>query len=170
MIRDMLDANRIEAGEPVPVRFEDCHLDVLTKDLIDNLSTIHGDRFSLKMNGDLMGFWSCDELQRVIENLVGNGIKYGSPTEKIEIFLTGLPNTVTISVRNQGKPIPETQQAMLFQPYKRLVSAQMGGHAGWGLGLILCKGIVEAHAGKIEVASNAESGTVFTVTLPRDSR
>lgn len=170
MIRDMLDANRIEAGEPVTLRFEECDLGPLVKDLIDNLSTIHGDRFSLKMNGDLMGNWSCDALQRVIENLVGNGIKYGSPTEKVGIILTGLPNSVTISVRNQGKPIPEEQQAMLFQPYKRLLSAQIGGHVGWGLGLILCKGIVEAHGGKIEVISDAESGTVFTATLPRDSR
>lgn len=170
MIRDLLDANRIEAGEPVSLKIEECDLVLLTQELIESLATVYGDRFSLEVRGELKGFWSPSDFQRVIENLVLNGIKYGDPIEKVGVSLRGLQNHVTIAVHNRGKPIPPEQQEILFEPFKRSLSAQMGGKGGWGLGLTLVKGIVKAHGGKIDVDSRLGYGTIFTLSLPRDSR
>jgi hypothetical protein len=62
-------------------------------------------------------------------------------------------------------------QEKLFQPFKRIDSGHpAGGPSGWGLGLILVKGIVEAHGGFVTVKSEVGTGTVSTVTLPLDSR
>lgn len=169
MIRNLLDANRIEAGEPLPLKYEPCDLLELCKGLLSSLSDVHGDRFQLEATGDMNGVWSAQDLQRAIENLVLNGIKYGDPKGKIRISLAGTKATVTIAVHNDGAAIPPEQQLILFEPFKRSVSAQTSGRGGWGLGLILVKGIVAAHGGQVRVESFPDSGTTFTLSLPRDS-
>lgn len=78
---------------------------------------------------------------------------------------------VTIEVHNEGNPIPAADREKLFQPFKRIgEDNRSGGPGGWGLGLTLVKGIVEAHGGTVTMHSDSGAGTVFLVTLPLDSR
>jgi signal transduction histidine kinase len=71
-------------------------------------------------------------------------------------------------VHNFGKAIPEEEQALLFQQYRRARSAET--RTGWGLGLTVVKGMTEAHHGTVQVESKDEKGTTFSVQLPKDSR
>ncbi len=167
MIRDLLDAFRISAGERVPLKIQAFELTELISKTLEELSTIHGNRFSLDAEGPIHGYWSPDALRRIIENLCANAIKYGDKLHKITVTLLTSADKVTITVHNYGNPIPPEDQARLFNVFSRSEGAIKGGQRGWGLGLALVKGFAEAHGGSVRVESSSESGTTFTVTLPR---
>jgi signal transduction histidine kinase len=178
MISDLLDANRIRSGEKLPLNIEPFDLIALVGRTLEELTTIHGERFILKAPDILDGYWDQRSIRRIIENLCNNAIKYGSPdaptilslsqnTEKITDQIT---DQVTIEVQNTGDLISPEDQKTLFQQFRRSKTAQDSGKKGWGIGLSLVRGVAEAHGGTVKVASDAERGTVFTVTLPIDSR
>lgn len=170
MIRDLLDANRIRAGERLPLEILQCDLRGMASEALAMLATVHGDRFVLRAEAEeIRGYWDCDALRRVLENLVNNAVKYGSLHSPVTCTLTQTEREVRISVHNEGEPIPPQDQADLFQQFKRTRSAQVSGERGWGLGLALVYGIVEAHGGQVWVESAPEKGTTFTVAVPRNS-
>ena len=171
MIRDMLDANRIRAGEGLPIEVSDCDLTPLARETLEELSLVHGDRFVLKAPESLPGHWSCDGLRRIIENLCNNAIKYGTREHPVTITLAQVgPDEVSVSVHNWGPPIAPEELKQLFQQYRRADSAEAGPHKGWGLGLTVVEGLARAHGGSVRVESAQETGTTFTVTLARDLR
>jgi PAS domain S-box-containing protein len=170
MIRDLLDANRISAGEALPIEVVPCNLNQIVSEAIEELSTIHGDRFVLRAPERIQGFWSRNEISRLIENLAGNAVKYGASNRPVTIRLSPKNDEVLIEVHNEGPPIPLSEQANLFEPFRRSRSALTGAQTGWGLGLTLVKGIAEAHAGTAGVRSSLPDGTTFWVRLPVDAR
>jgi signal transduction histidine kinase len=167
MIRDLLDANRIRAGEGLPLELSECELTALARETLEELSLEHGDRFALDAREPIQGYWSCSGLRRILENLCNNAIKYGARDRPVTVSLTrNGPDEVSVAVHNWGRPIPPEQQQLLFQQYRRIDSAQKG----WGLGLTLVEGLARAHRGSVKVESTQEAGTTFTVTLARDAR
>lgn len=167
MIRDLLDANLIRAGEKLPLQVQSCDLRAIIDRTLDNLASTHGDRFILHSPLKVTGSWDCDAVERVIENLAGNALKYGAPYRPITVTISDTPQKVELSVHNEGNPLSEVEQAELFMPYRRTASAQMSRQRGWGLGLTLVRGTVEAHGGVVSVESSEGTGTIFTVVLPR---
>jgi len=170
MIRNLLDANRLKAGEPLVMEMAHCELNEIAEDTLADLATLHGDRFILNANSRIHGYWSRGEIRRVLENLCTNAIKYGDPYRPVRVTLAEGADGVRIEVQNEGNPIPAAGLEKLFRPFKRIDTGHSGGPDGWGLGLILVKGIAEAHGGGVTVRSEPGSGTVFVVTLPTDSR
>ncbi len=171
MIEDLLDANRIKAGEKLPLQIEAQNIEAIVKETIEELKLIHGDRFILKSgNFDFRGYWSRDGVRRAFENLCNNAIKYGTPNSPVIISLGKVSDRVEFSVHNQGTPLTSEEQIRLFEPFERSKSAETSGQSGWGLGLALVRGIAEAHGGTVRVDSSAITGTTFTVTIPQDSR
>lgn len=75
-----------------------------------------------------------------------------------------------LAVHNHGTLIPAEERENLFRPYLRTQTAQASGKSGWGIGLSLVTGIVDAHAGVLKVGSYERDGTTFTVDLPLDVR
>jgi signal transduction histidine kinase len=169
MIRDLLDTNRIEAGQRLSIEIAECDLVQITKDTLEELAIVHGDRFVLKMPETLRGHWSSAGIKRILENLCTNAIKYGAQDRPVTVSLNQESDRVVLSVQNWGNPISAKEQVELFKAYHRTESAQSGKQKGWGLGLTLVKGLAEAHGGSVAVESTLESGTTFTVTLPLES-
>ena len=170
MIQNLLDANRIRAGERLPLDLEKCDLKQTAEEAVNDLAITYGPRFVVKSKTAIEGIWSGEQLRRVVENLALNAVKYGSDKEPIAIQLNKDHQYAYLSVHNFGNPIPMNEQQSLFNAYARSASAQKSGKMGWGLGLTLVRGVVEAHGGKISVESNPERGTTFTVVLPNDAR
>ncbi|HZH76659.1 MAG TPA: ATP-binding protein [Archangium sp.] len=171
MIRDLLDANRITAGETLPAELARCDLTAIARETLEELAQVHGDRFVLSAPDIIEGYWSCSALRRILENLCNNAIKYGARDRAVTVALTRRgPEEVLLSVHNWGPPIPLEDQPSLFEPYRRMKSAQTGKEKGWGLGLTLVRGLAQAHQGTVQVESTEASGTTFTVMLPSDSR
>ncbi len=167
MIRDMLDARRLKAGEGLPVMVGECRLDVVIQAAVKDLSDLHGPRFELaNALGEIRGSWDDGGIQRIVENLGTNAVKYGSEDKPVTVALRVKNNAIEISVHNEGAPIGSQDQEALFKPFRRSEAAIRAGKKGWGLGLTLVKGLAEAHGGKVNVRSSADDGTTFSVELP----
>jgi signal transduction histidine kinase len=170
MIRDLLDASRIHAGEALPLRLAECDLAALAQRVKEEASALYGDRFVVECDQSrLRGIWSEDELHRALWNLVTNAIKYGDASTPIALRVTGDDDTARVSVHNWGPPIPADARATIFDAYVRTPSARSSGSQGWGLGLTLVRGTAEAHGGHVTLRSDP-TGTTFTIEIPRDSR
>lgn len=170
MISDLLDANRIEAGKPVPLDITHFSMLHLINETVSDLKSLYGDRFVIKCEEDSTGEWSYDGLRRVIENLSSNAVKYGEATTPITIRLARLQDKVSLSVHNFGPALSPKEQEVLFMQYHRSETAEQSGKKGWGIGLTLVQGIAHAHGGDVKVESIPVSGTTFTVILPLDAR
>jgi signal transduction histidine kinase len=170
MIRDLLDANRIRAGERLPLRIDQCDLGAVAREVYEELVATFGERFALRVEHRVVGFWSAEELRRAIWNLAANAIKYGAEDKAITIRVRRTTEGAQASVHNWGTPISPEDQKQLFRPFSRTHKAEAGGQKGWGLGLTLVHGCMVAHGGRVGVESSQQAGTLFTLDLPPDSR
>ena len=104
------------------------------------------------------------QLAQLFQNLVGNSLKYGREAPlRIEVKAEVRDNMWLFSISDNGVGIPLDRQTMIFDMFKRLHGREI---PGTGLGLALCKRIVENHGGKIWVNSEPGKGSVFSFTLP----
>ena len=104
-------------------------------------------------------------LQRILHNLLDNAVKYSAPRTKIEIFARRNKGEYLVGVRDKGIGIPADKQGMLFEPFQRL-EPHNNNATGTGLGLVVCRRLVEAHGGRMWVESQPGSGSTFQFTLP----
>jgi signal transduction histidine kinase len=170
MVRDLLDANRIRAGERLPLRLDVCDLGAVAGDVVAELSALNGNRIVLTAEERVCGVWSAEELRRALWNLATNALKYGDPKRPVTVTVARAGDAAVAAVHNYGQMIAAEDRARLFQPFTRLLTANTGDAAGWGLGLALVRSCAEAHGGRIELESQAELGTTFTLRLPLDAR
>lgn len=169
MITDLLDASRIKVGEKISITPKPCSLNEIIDSTIEDLSTIHGSRFIIGASTkSINGIWDKTALQRSIENLANNAIKYGSTKKPVTISMEEADNFAHISVHNEGSHISESDIVTIFEPYQRTASASSGQQSGWGIGLALVKGLIEAHGGTVKVKSSHEYGTSFTIMIPKE--
>lgn len=169
MIKDLLDANKIRGGKLLPIEVVEMDLNECIHDTLKELSLIYGDRFVFRQHEQLNGFWCRDAIQRILENLCTNAVKYGYNDTPITIHTETTSDQIKISVHNLGPMIDGEEREYLFEAFARARSAQLAKKKGWGLGLTLVKGLSEAMNGNVTVKSD-EKGTIFTVALPKDSR
>lgn len=166
MIHDLLDVSRLRNGESLCLQIAECDLNEILREVVVELSAIHGDRFKIQSLGSCKGFWDGNSLRRGIENLLGNAIKYSTPKSTISLSLKPIRKYIELVVHNEGTPIPEEEIPLLFQNFHRAKSANEGTKTGWGLGLTVVKGVIEAHKGKVRVESNKGKGTSFIIEIP----
>ena len=115
------------------------------------------------------GTWDAQLIERVLVNLLSNAAKYSDSGSPIDVqILPHSPEAVHLVVRDFGMGLDGHEQGQLFQRYSRTKRASDGGAHGAGLGLYVCKGIVEAHGGRIWAESEGIGhGAAFHVVLPR---
>lgn len=164
MIQNLLDASRLRAGQSLKFEFEECYLDRLLQEVVDDLCFIHGERFVVVTDLNVKSNCSRKQIRRVIENLANNAVKYGEPNTPITLTLQQTDAQISLTIHNRGTPISPAAQSILFQQFRRTICAE--DQTGWGLGLFLAKNIIEAHQGTIEIESAEEKGTSFIVKLP----
>jgi signal transduction histidine kinase len=170
MIHDLLDGQRIRAGKRLSLEIQEYRMNDLVDEVVEDLKGKHGERFSIQAEPNVLGFWSWDGMRRAVENLLTNAVKYSDPQSPITILLRVLDGKMTLSVHNRGPTLSPEDQARIFKPFERARSAERSGKQGWGIGLTLVQGIVNAHGGQISVDSTPDGGTTFTIANPMDSR
>lgn len=171
LISDLLDIPRIETGQIVPEMKAISVYKVirpLGRDLREQ-ATKKGLKLKIELPAglpDVCG--SIPRLQQVINNLVGNSIKY-TTEGKIALRVTDTKNDIQFEVMDTGIGIPSQDLPRMFEDFYR-ASNNTAETKGTGLGLSICKRIVEAHGGKISIESPCHeynTGTKFTFTLPK---
>ena len=107
------------------------------------------------------------KITQVIDNLLSNAVKYSHPDTTVTLRVNTADSMVTTEVADQGQGIPEDEIPKLFEPFSRVKSVRStGGEKSTGLGLAICRKIVEGHGGTIEVESEWGAGSIFRFTLP----
>jgi signal transduction histidine kinase len=141
------------------------HFEMLVQEVVEDLSFAYGERFIVVSDPDIRAFCSRKEIRRVIENLAINAVKYGAPSTPITLTLEQTETQLSLTIHNEGDPIALDAQSILFQQFRRTISAEE--QTGWGLGLFLAKNITEAHQGTLGVESAEGKGTSFIINLPK---
>jgi two-component system, OmpR family, sensor histidine kinase KdpD len=102
-------------------------------------------------------------VEQVLINLLENAAKYTPAGSAIDIRAAATPDEVSVEVADRGPGVPAAERERIFDKFYRVPGARTGGA---GLGLAICRGIVEAHGGRIRVADREGGGAVFCFTLP----
>jgi len=162
MIRDILDYTRGRLGGGIPLKRQPTDLGALSQQVIDEIRAGHpAARIEVEMAGKLTGQWDPARIEQALSNLIANAVQHGGPDVRF-VAAEEEPDSVVVTVRNGGRPIPEVLLPTLFDAFKK----GDDNPTGLGLGLFITREIVQAHQGSIAVTSSAE-GTVFTFRLPR---
>ena len=101
-----------------------------------------------------------------IRNVLKNGIEHSTGNIPVELLVTEKDSAVIITVKDSGPGIPEGLLERVFDPFFRVESIKNRSFDGVGLGLFLCKRVVEAHQGELLVSNSPEGGCIFTLILP----
>lgn len=113
--------------------------------------------------------FDISKMQQVLMNLIGNAIKYGRPEDRVMIRTYQKGNCAFIEVEDTGVGISAEDLPYIFDRFYRVDKTRMTQERATGLGLTICRNIVEAHGGAVEVSSQVDEGTRFTVRLPEHS-
>jgi signal transduction histidine kinase len=104
----------------------------------------------------------------MLKNLIDNAVKFSLPDSRpVEVSLRSSREAIELAVVDDGRGVPVTETDRVFEPFVKLDPARGHRRTGYGLGLNLCRRIVEAHGGTIEIGGRAERGTRVRVRLPR---
>ncbi|TMC91178.1 MAG: response regulator [Chloroflexi bacterium] len=168
LVNDLLDTSLIETNMFVLHR-KRCDLVEICRNLIDEYTTGTGPSLTFEIPGEPVEVEvDADRIGQVILNLLTNARKYSAKGSPITVTLQQVGYEAIVSVRDAGIGIPVEMQASIFEPFFRVpdVEVQTGSHTGLGLGLYISRKIIERHGGHIDVESEPENGSTFSVVLP----
>jgi signal transduction histidine kinase len=171
LISDLLDAQKLELGQLKIKKSNQNLKQTVEKTVLSMEPQALSDKISLTHNiqHDIYALYDEDRIQQVLTNLIKNSIRAVSPkTGKIEISLEEKPDEVIISVKDNGKGVPKNAINDLFKKFYQVDTSSTREKGGSGLGLSICKGIVETHGGKIWATSEPSKGSVFSFTIPKN--
>jgi signal transduction histidine kinase/DNA-binding response OmpR family regulator len=170
LVSDFLDVSKLESGYIVLSK-ETFNLSGLIQKNIDSYRVLALDKkISIRESGDAsLPAIQADprRLDQVLSNLITNAIKFTGDGGKVEVGAAPMDTArVKVWVRDNGVGIAADEIGRLFQKYRQGDNVKHSSHKGTGLGLVICKMIVEAHGGQIWVESTEGSGTTFFFSLP----
>ncbi len=169
LVTDLLDVSAIEAGQ--------LKLDRKPTDLVRLI------RHNVTLNRVLAGkkdiavefdapaafpplSFDAGKIEQVLNNLIGNAVKFSHRGTQVQVRLTGTPDLVTVAVEDHGQGIPAADLPKLFKPFGTASVRSTDGEQSTGLGLAIVRRIVEGHGGRIWVESEVGKGSTFSFTLP----
>lgn len=166
MIHDLLDVAKVESGT-FAVEKRAIRASALIQEALHQFGTLGAER-NIRITQDAepglpaVGA-DLDRVLQVFSNLIGNAVKFADAGTRIQLRAEPADGAVRFDVADEGVGIPADALPHLFDRFWQVRSAKRGGA---GLGLTICKGIVEAHGGTITVQSEVGRGTTFSFTLP----
>ncbi len=167
LIDQLLDLSRLAAGR-LRVNLERQQLRDIISIAMAQLESLTGQhRLLISLPPDLPPVLAdSHRIAQVICNLVSNATKYAPKQTKIQLSAVKLSTEIQISVSDEGPGIPKENRAAVFEAFRQLDTVPLQQQKGAGLGLAICKGLVEAHGGRIWVVDQNAPGTTVAFTLP----
>jgi two-component system sensor histidine kinase ResE len=166
-VNELLDGARVQARE-VQVQLESIDVHALVRDIVAGLQPVAREhRIQLEVRGrEARAVADADKLQRAVENLVSNALKFTDEEGRVTVEVMSTVNAVEITVRDTGHGIPADEMPRLFERFFRGSARR----PGTGLGLSIARDLVRLHGGDITVTSEVNRGSEFRVWLPREAR
>ncbi len=167
LVMNMLDLTRIEAGVVQPQRGWYNMAEIIYRVLQRLAPNLEGHPLELQIPDDLP-LIPVDyvQLEQVLWNVLQNATKYAPATSPITITASQQAMSLLVCVGDRGPGIPIDQRARVFEKFYRLPQTQQAGVPGAGLGLTICKGLVEAHGGEIAILERDGGGALVAIRLP----
>ena len=169
LIHDFLDVSKIEAGV-FELNLETLDYVRFVKDNVkQNNMLAHSKSQVLKIEcnvQEMMLCFDCNKISQVLNNLIGNAIKYSFPNTKIVVDISVENKEVVTKIIDEGQGIPAAELEKVFHPYQTTSVKSTANEKSTGLGLAIVKKIVESHQGTILVESEVGKGSVFSFRLP----
>lgn len=169
LIDHLLDLSRLEAGR-LPISQETHALQEIFKDVLPQLNAIlKGQHIILRLPDSLPPvFVDSKRIDQVLVNLVGNAAAYTPEGTEITISASVRGGFMQINVADQGPGIPPEERKRVFEAFRRGINQVEGLGKGAGLGLAICRGLVEAHGGRIWIKKKNSPGATISFTIPLD--
>jgi two-component system sensor histidine kinase KdpD len=167
LVGNLLDLTRLTSG-PVQLKRQPVAIDELIGAVLHRLHDASAGRdVAVDVPAD-MPLVPCDEvmIEQVLINLVENALKHTPPGTPIRIRARAWPAVVEIAVADRGPGLPAGEEQRVFEKFHR--GHEEAAQSGFGLGLAICKTIVEAHGGEISARNLPEGGAEFRFSLPLD--
>lgn len=166
MVGNILDLSKLEADAWRPKREETSVADLINATL-DSFPSQSSKRIEVTTNDWNWEIWiDSVQIAQVLRNLLDNALKYSSPETRVEINVNVDVHQLQIEVLDGGRGIAESDLELIFEPFFRGKEHQESAMPGMGLGLAVCRGLVQAHGGTITAANRSGGGAVFKVTVP----
>lgn len=167
MIEDFLTVSRSEMGK-IPISKSHFSLEGLLREVIEYCQYFFKNhQFELHAGPDINHI-NADEFKiyQVLINILGNAAKYSSENQPIIIHLKKESGFVRVSIKDSGPGIPKEEWENVFKRFYRVENEVNKRFSGYGLGLTICKDIIDAHNGKIWIESEVGQGSQFIFTIP----
>lgn len=167
LVQDVLNVSRIETGE-LSLELEPISVIAVTEQVVEHARARITARpiQLLEKPGLPFVYADRDWVAEVLVNLIDNADKYSPPGKEICLELSADLSAVSIRVRDHGPGVPPAEQALVFEKFYRTNSSDSQPAYGYGLGLYICRMLVEAQDGRIWVENHPTGGAVFAFSLP----
>ena len=171
LLNDLLDMSTIESGH-IDLVQERTKLSSLVHERVDFNRNV-SEKKEIRLVEDLPDLpeilLDTSRIRQVIDNLLSNAIKYSPLKSQVDVCLLETEKFLRLEVRDHGPGIKEADRCKLFGAFQRLGNKTTGGESSNGLGLAICKNMVDAHSGNIGYEPNDEGGSCFYFELPKQA-
>jgi len=167
MVTEILETARLKSAHG-DLHLKDVNLGELLRDAAAEFEdskpgvTVHVPAEAAVLRGD------ADRLRILLRNVLGNALKF-TPDENVPVSLTmerRREGGILVTVKDTGSGIPAEDLPFVFEPFYRVDKSRAHGTGGYGLGLSLCKTIIEQHGGSIDISSSPDEGTTVLLSFP----
>jgi len=173
LIHDLLDLSVIESGR-IELKMAQFSLPSLIREVAEVLTPVAQEKSialvlpSMMMNGDHIAWADRDKITQVLTNLISNAVKFTPSAGKVELGLetTGDGRWLQVGVSDTGPGIPPAEARLIFDEFYQINQPGQEKAKGVGLGLAICKKLVDMHGGHIRVESAVDQGSTFYFTVP----
>jgi len=167
LILDLLRFEKVEAGKQFEINIEKHSLRELISDSVEAVRQVASAK-GITISHDVPALQlDCDgaRIKQVLINLLSNAIKFSPPQTQVTIAIERDEAVVRVSIADQGRGVPQSFQSTIFEKFRQVEKEDATRLQGSGLGLPICKAIVESHGGQIGVISQEGAGSTFWFTL-----
>lgn len=167
LIDNLLELTELRLGTGMTTKKSTYDLQEHTKKIVDELQLGYPEaNIVLDAPQPVEGEWDILRIEQMMTNLIINAIRHGEPGGEINVKISAEEEQALLSIHNNGEPIPDEIRKKIFNAGFSGSNGKLGMEKSFGLGLLIVKEVVEGHEGNVDVQSNREEGTTFTVSLP----
>ncbi len=170
MVSDLLDISRLEADK-LELRLAPCDLATIVRETVEDQRSVTPTRtihLELAEEETAPVIADAERIGQVLSNYLSNALKYSPANRSVDVQLKKEDSMVRVLVRDEGPGLTPSEQERIWERFYQVqgIKRQRGSSVGLGLGLHICRAIVEQHQGEVGVESTKGEGSTFWFTLP----